>query len=647
MNQTGSFLGSPGDDFTDAHCIVETQLGSNRRMRVISSLFILSTTYALKCKDIIIGNANGTSFNFVNDLKCPAGIQCLDVNFNSSLLSVNGLFGNCESNGFVGSFINATKPLVDLSCKTEGCVSFQSVNVTRCCCNTDFCNNEASGTFFSIHLLTVLSVLKTQSSEMKTKNMIYVTITLTLLVEVAVSLSPAAKESLTRDNPGYDLEALRERLRRIGEQSLPAKTDTAPAKAENSPTENLDVIVTTPTDSSEPGIEEINAKEGVADYLFQGDMSLSEAQLKELEENVGLRNTTRRKRQWANSSTARWTNNHLFYSFAASVTARVKNIVKQSVAYLQARSCLSFSEDATATDRVEVFSGTGCHSKLGMQGGVQSLSLGPGCDVIGLATHEFIHALGSLHMHGRYDRDDHITVDITNVAPDKVGQFGKSGDLVTINLTPYEYGSVMHYGANTFTTKGYSLKPKIGRYLQTEGSRFVSFYDIKMLNLYYKCEAVCAGTTTKCKNGGFPNPKNCNVCVCPGGYGGALCDQRPAGCGETLVAKAAWATKTFTFGTPNVKTLRDNFMLCNHWISGPANKKIQIRVTALKGVQCGIGCRTNSIEPKYFEDQMVVNPRICCANMLNQIVTSALNPAPIVSYNRISTSTFTFQYRWV
>ncbi|VDL78926.1 unnamed protein product [Nippostrongylus brasiliensis] len=169
---------------------------------------------------------------------------------------------------------------------------------------------------------------------------------------------------------------------------------------------------------------------------------ISRAQLKELEKNVGLRNTTRRKRQWANSSTARWTNNHLFYSFAASVTARMKNIVKQSVAYLQARSCLSFSEDATATDRVEVFSGTGCHSKLGMDGGVQSLSLGPGCDVIGLATHEFIHALGSFHMHGR------------------------------------------------FTTKGYSLKPKIGRYLQTEGSRFVSFYDIKMLNLYYKCEGI-------------------------------------------------------------------------------------------------------------------------------------------------------------
>ncbi|WKY10778.1 hypothetical protein Q1695_002833 [Nippostrongylus brasiliensis] len=421
------------------------------------------------------------------------------------------------------------------------------------------------------------------------------------LVEVAVGLSPEAKESLTHAMPGFDLEALRERLRRIGEHSLPAKIETAPESADNSPTVDLDA--------------------GAAEKI---------------EGSSDANNSTRRKRQWANFDNARWPNNHLFYSFAASVTAKTKSIVKQSLAYLQARSCLTFTEDATATDRVEVFTGSGCYSSLGWMGGVQQLSLGKGCDVIGLATHEFIHALGSLHEHARYDRDDHITVDLTNVTPELQGQFGKSDNLETVNYTPYEYGSVMHYGASTFTSKGYSLKPKIGRYLQTEGSRYTTFYDLKMLNIYYKCPDVCGAlgaAAATCKNGGFPNPKNCAVCVCPGGYGGALCDQRPAGCGETLVATAAWKTKTFTF-----EKIR---------FQGPATKKIQIRVTALKGVQCGIGCRTNSIEPKYFADRAITNPKICCPNLLNQIVTSALNPAPIVSYNRVFTSTFTFQYRWV
>ncbi|VDL63844.1 unnamed protein product [Nippostrongylus brasiliensis] len=109
---------------------------------------------------------------------------------------------------------------------------------------------------------------------------------------------------------------------------------------------------------------------------------------------------------------------------------------------------------------------------------------------IGIATHEFIHSLGSRHEHARYDRDDHITVDLTNVAWEMQDQFGKGGDLATVNYTPYEYGSVMHYSANTFTSKGYSLKPKIGRYLQTEGSRYTTFYDLKMLNIYYNCPAL-------------------------------------------------------------------------------------------------------------------------------------------------------------
>ncbi|VDL79663.1 unnamed protein product [Nippostrongylus brasiliensis] len=158
---------------------------------------------------------------------------------------------------------------------------------------------------------------------MKAKNLMSAVIALVCFVEITVSLTPAARESLTKAIPGVDLEALRERLRRIGESSLPAINDTAPAPApsgaQSSPTANLDSINTPSTDSSEPGIETINVNEGVADYLFQGDIILSEAQLKEIEERSGAQNSTRRKRQWANSLEARWTDNHLFYSFAAGV----------------------------------------------------------------------------------------------------------------------------------------------------------------------------------------------------------------------------------------------------------------------------------------------------------------------------------------
>ncbi|VDL79161.1 unnamed protein product [Nippostrongylus brasiliensis] len=193
-----------------------------------------------------------------------------------------------------------------------------------------------------------------------------IAIALMFLVDIAVGLSPEAKESLTHAMPGVDLEALRERLRRIGEHSLPAKNETAPENADNSPTVDLDA----------PGIETINAREGVVEYLYQGDMILSEAQLKELEGSLDANNSTRRKRQWTNSDSARWPDNHLFYSFAASVSAKTKSIVKQSVAYLQARSCLTFTEDAAAADRVEVFTGSGCYSSLGFAATVAVVSMG-------------------------------------------------------------------------------------------------------------------------------------------------------------------------------------------------------------------------------------------------------------------------------
>ncbi|KAK6017514.1 hypothetical protein OSTOST_16964, partial [Ostertagia ostertagi] len=74
------------------------------------------------------------------------------------------------------------------------------------------------------------------------------------------------------------------------------------------------------------------------------------------------------------------------------------------------------------------------------------------------------------------------------------------------------------------TTKGYSLKPRLGRYLQTEGQYLISFFDIKMLNDHYGCHAQCG--TPACFNAGEMRPKNCAVCNCPEGYAGAQCNQR-------------------------------------------------------------------------------------------------------------------------
>uniref|UniRef100_A0A7I4YGY8 Zinc metalloproteinase n=1 Tax=Haemonchus contortus TaxID=6289 RepID=A0A7I4YGY8_HAECO len=465
-------------------------------------------------------------------------------------------------------------------------------------------------------------------------------------------LSAEANESLSEALPGVDLEKRRERLKNLGRlyskkynvttvrQTLTPEGGYGNATEETSELETEE-ISTDASSSPEPSLEVINEKEGIAEYLFDGDINLTEKQLDMIEATLnGNNNGSRRKRQMDVVS-PRWANNRLYYEFGA----RYRQIVKQALDYISARTCLTFTQSSTAANRVKVVSGNGCWSSVGMVGGVQQLSLGKGCDQIGTAAHEFIHALGSWHMHSRTDRDDYIIVDLTNVPESRWGDFAKINGDYTNNYTPYEYGSVMHYAANLFTTKGYSLKPRLGRYLQTEGTRVISYFDIKMLNDHYGCHARCA--TNGCFNAGEPRPKNCAVCNCPEGYGGAKCNERPAGCGEILVATAAWKTKTFTFGNAAVKTQRDNYMRCNHWIRGPSNRQIQVRVTSMKNVQCGVGCRVNSIELKTLPNKRMTNPRICCPVMLNQVVTSYLNPTPVISYNRYLTSTFSFQYRYV
>ncbi|KAK6045067.1 astacin, partial [Cooperia oncophora] len=244
---------------------------------------------------------------------------------------------------------------------------------------------------------------------------------------------------------------------------------------------------------------------------------------------------TRRKRQIHEYAT-RWENNKVYYYFDASINSTTQAYVRTVLKYIQARTCIDFIEDATATNRIRVFNGGGCYSSLGMVGGEQDLSLAGYCIVVGTVAHEFTHALGSLHMQSRNDRDTYITVDTTNVkvtfqmntditsarpeavwrpriwhwreavscgviiVPDesKIGpkppnlgqkvygsQFNKA--TYTINNTPYEYGSDMHYGADTFTTSGNSMIPKDARYLRTLGSKTISFYDIRMINWFYKC----------------------------------------------------------------------------------------------------------------------------------------------------------------
>lgn len=69
---------------------------------------------------------------------------------------------------------------------------------------------------------------------------------------------------------------------------------------------------------------------------------------------------------------------------------------------IEKRTCISFKQRTNEVNYVKVVSKDGCHSKLGMVGGEQEISLeigsnDEGCLTTDTVAHEFIHALGKIN----------------------------------------------------------------------------------------------------------------------------------------------------------------------------------------------------------------------------------------------------------
>nr|CDJ85413.1 C. briggsae CBR-NAS-17 protein [Haemonchus contortus] len=79
----------------------------------------------------------------------------------------------------------------------------------------------------------------------------------------------------------------------------------------------------------------------------------------------------------------------------------------------------------------------------------------------------------------------------------------------------------------------------------------------------------------------------------------------------------------------------------------PAGKKVQVQVTVMKGVLCLNGCWTQGIEFKTLAAKAITNPRSCCAGQLKQVITSNLNPTPVINYNLYLQSEITYLYRYI
>ncbi|XP_053183021.1 low choriolytic enzyme-like [Scomber japonicus] len=150
-------------------------------------------------------------------------------------------------------------------------------------------------------------------------------------------------------------------------------------------------------------------------------------------------------------------------------------------------TCIRFLPLSEQTDYLYIESREGCYSYLGRRGGNQTVSLDISqCIHHHIIQHELLHALGFHHEQNRSDRDDHIKILWENIEDGKASQFEK---VQTRNLgTPYDYGSVMHYGRRFFSKNGKpTMIPIPDPYVPIGMAIEMSPNDILRVNRLYGC----------------------------------------------------------------------------------------------------------------------------------------------------------------
>lgn len=150
----------------------------------------------------------------------------------------------------------------------------------------------------------------------------------------------------------------------------------------------------------------------------------------------------------------RWPNGVVPVEFDQAFPVGRRPLVLYALGVLERRTALRFPMRTTEVDAVHIIEGTGCWSTIGQSGGVQTLSLGSSCDSAGVVVHEFMHAVGWAHEQCRSDRNQHVTFHAANVKPQYAYNFDALDPMDDDAVGPYDFGSVMHYGAYDFSLSG-------------------------------------------------------------------------------------------------------------------------------------------------------------------------------------------------
>lgn len=189
-----------------------------------------------------------------------------------------------------------------------------------------------------------------------------------------------------------------------------------------------------------------------------------------------------------------YTKSSLFADAAEQAT------IRRAMDEISKWTCIKFVVRTTQPDYIRILNdNTGCWSYVGRIRGPQALNLhnGGGCVSFGISMHELMHAIGFFHSHSDLNRDAYIRVQYENIEDYAVSNFAAySNNYVTNYGHGYDYGSILHYGAMSFTKNGLPTLVPIQPYSGVIGQRNnLSEKDILKVNAMYSCPGKPEPTT--------------------------------------------------------------------------------------------------------------------------------------------------------